>query len=316
MSTSVAVLMGGWSSEREVSLVSGGAFLTGDVLLRIDDADYRTQLRRSEAILQRAEVEQEHALDDLERLVSLQERQLASQQLMDDARRKFRVAEANLLEARAALEQAQRDLERTELKAPFDGLVRSEHVDLGQFIPRGESIAVVYATDYMEVRLPISTDQIQYLGLPIDSRGLLPPDTRPAVTIAADFGATRLLWEGALVRLEAEIDERSRLLYGVVQIKIEDNAETPFLPVGMFVQAEIRGQRVDGVVRLPRSAMRDNNQVLVVDEENRLRFRQVSLLRLEHDEILLSEGVRDGELVCISPLQTVVDGMHVIPVVE
>ncbi len=298
------------------SLVSGGAFQAGEPLLRIDDADYRTELRRSRAILQRAEVEQKHASDDLERMLSLRERQLASQQLVDDATRKYRVAEANLMESRAALEQALRDLERTELTAPFDGLVRSEHVDLGQFISRGESIAVIYATDYMEVRLPISADQVQYLGLPIDTRGLLTQEAQPQVTIAADFGDTRLIWEGALVRLEAEIDERSRLLYGVVQLKIDDNAETPFLPVGMFVQAEIRGQRVDAVVRLPRSAMRDNNQVLVVDEENRLHFRQVSLLRLEHDEILVSEGIRAEELVCISPLQTVVEGMHVVPIVE
>ncbi|MEZ5570052.1 MAG: efflux RND transporter periplasmic adaptor subunit [Halioglobus sp.] len=298
------------------SLVSGGAFHAGDVLLRIDDADYRTQLQRAEATLQRSQVEHEHAQDELERLVSLQQRQLASQQLLDDARRRFRVAEANLLDARASSDQARRDLARTELIAPFDGLVRSEHVDLGQFIPRGTSIAVIYATDFVEVRLPISADQMQYLGLPVDSRGLLDPAVRPPVTVAADFGDTRLLWEGELVRLEAEIDERSRLLYGVARLQIDDNAETPFLPVGMFVQAEIRGQRADAVVRLPRSAMRDNNQVLVVDTENRLRFRQVSLLRLEHDDILVSEGLAEGELVCISPLQTVVDGMHVNPVFE
>jgi multidrug efflux pump subunit AcrA (membrane-fusion protein) len=88
------------------------------------------------------------------------------------------------------------------------------------------------------------------------------------------------------------------------------------IPVGLFVQAEIRGSAVDRVVRLPRSTVRDSNQVLVVDEDNRLRFRQVSILRLEHDEVLVSDGLADGELVCISPLQTVVDGMLVQPVVE
>jgi multidrug efflux pump subunit AcrA (membrane-fusion protein) len=84
----------------------------------------------------------------------------------------------------------------------------------------------------------------------------------------------------------------------------------------MFVQADIRGRKVENVFRLPRSAMRDNNQVLIVDINNQLHFRQVTLFRLEHDDVLVSEGLSNGELVCISPLQTVVDGMSVKPIVE
>ena len=119
-----------------------------------------------------------------------------------------------------------------------------------------------------------------------------------------------------MVRLEAEFDERSRMVYGVARLAIEESEESPILPVGLFVQADIRGRNVEHVIRLPRSAMRDNNQVLVVDSGNRLHFRQVSLLRLEHDDILVSEGLGDGDFVCISPLQTVVDGMLVKPVLE
>jgi len=298
------------------SLVNGGAFREGDTLLRIDDADYRTLLERSEADVKRAEVEFTLSQDELKRVDSLNRRQLASQQQLDTARRAARVDEATLAEARADLEQARRDLSRTELKAPFDGLVRSEQVDLGQFVTRGQSIGTIYATDYVEVRLPISADQLQYLGLPISTRGQIPPAVRPPVTVAADFGDTRLLWEGQLVRLEAEFDERSRMVYGVARLQIDDSEDSPILPVGLFVQAAIQGQRVENVFRLPRSAMRDNNQILVVDSGNRLRFRLVSLLRLEHDDILVNSGLKDGELVCISPLQTVVDGMPVKPVME
>jgi multidrug efflux pump subunit AcrA (membrane-fusion protein) len=116
------------------------------------------------------------------------------------------------------------------------------------------------------------------------------------------------------MRLEAEVDERSRMIYGVTRLDMEQNDNNPMLPAGLFVQAEIRGRRVEDVIRLPRSAMRDNNQVLVVDDQNRLHFRQVSLLRLEHDDMLVKDGLADGELVCISPMQTVVDGMLVNPV--
>lgn len=297
-------------------LVSGGAFNEGDVLLRIDDADYRTAATRNEAALQRAEIEQSHASDELDRLVSLHQRQLASQQQLDNARRTARVAEANLNEARAALEQSLRDLERTQLKAPFDGLVRNEHVDLGQFITRGQSIGTIFAIDFVEVRLPIAADQLVYLGLPVSTRGQIPEPVQPRVTVSAVFGETTLLWEGPLVRLEAEIDERSRMVYGVTRLRMDTADDSPGLPVGMFVQAEIRGQEVQDVIRLPRSAMRDDNQVLVVDAENRLHFRQVSLLRLEHDDMLISEGLADGERVCVSPMQTVVEGMLVKPVAE
>jgi RND family efflux transporter MFP subunit len=298
------------------SLVNGGAFREGDILLRIDDADYLTLLERSEAALKRSEVENTLSEDELKRLTSLHQRQLASQQQLDTTRRAAQVDEATLRESRAGMEQARRDLSRTRLQAPFDGLVRSEHVDLGQFVTRGQSIGIIYATDYVEVRLPISADQLSYLGLPISTRGQIPPSLSPPVTVSANFGETRLFWEGQLVRLEAEFDEKSRMVYGVARLAIEESEESPILPVGLFVQADIRGRSVEHVIRLPRSAMRDDNQVLVVGSDNRLHFRQVSLLRLEHDDILISEGLEDGERVCISPLQTVVDGMLVKPVVE
>lgn len=298
------------------SLVNGGAFQEGDVLLRIDDADYLTLVSRSEAALMRLQSEQSYASDELKRVVSLSQQKLASQQQLDDARRDAQVNEANLIDAKASVEQARRDLSRTQLLAPFDGLVRREQVDIGQFVTRGQAIGTVYATDFVEVRLPISADQLGYLGLPFSTRGQIPDPLRPPVTIAADFGTTRLIWEGQLVRLEAEIDEQSRMVYGVARLRIEVGDDSPLLPVGMFVQAEIIGQKVDSVIRLPRSAMRDDNQVLVVDSENRLHFRQVSLLRLEHDDILISSGLEDGELVVISPMQTVVDGMLVTPITE
>lgn len=298
------------------ALVSGGAFQMGDSLLRIDAADYQNQRERSMAALQRSEVEHKHASDELERLRSLRKRNLASEQQVDDAQRTARVADANLKEARANLEQAERDLARTELIAPFSGLVRSEHVDLGQFVTRGQSIATIYATDFVEVRLPISAHQLGFIGLPINTRGQIPEELSPPVTISAAFGDTNLFWEGKLVRLEAEIDERSRMVYGVARLELDNDADSPVLPVGLFVQAEIQGRLEENVIRLPRSAMRDSDQVLVVDSENQLHFRQISPLRLEHDDVLVGAGLSDGELVSISPMQTVVEGMHVKPVIE
>ena len=106
------------------------------------------------------------------------------------------------------------------------------------------------------------------------------------------------------------------MVYGVARLQLNEDEESPIVPVGLFVQAAIQGRNVEGIIRLPRSAMRDDNQVMVVDSDNRLRFRQISLLRLEHDDILVRDGLKEGELVCVSPLQTVVDGMRVSTVIE
>ncbi|MBP6683419.1 MAG: efflux RND transporter periplasmic adaptor subunit [Halioglobus sp.] len=295
------------------SLVGGGSFARDEVLLRIDDADYRSALVRAEAALKRAGVEQDFAADELKRVESLRGKNLTSQQQLDNVRRAAAVADANLSESQAAVDQARRDLQRTELKAPFDGLVREEHVDLGQFVTRGQNIGTIYATDYVEVRLPIAADQLVYLGLPLSTRGQIPENLRPPVTVAADFGNTRLLWEGELIRAEAEFDARTRMLSGIARLRTDSALP---LPVGMFVQAQIRGRRAENIVRLPRSAMRDNNQVMVIDRDNRLHFRQVSILRLEHDDMLVDGGLQAGELVCVSALQTVVEGMLVNPVIE
>ena len=300
------------------ALVDGGSFSSGDVLLRIDDADYKTSVARISAQVERAGVETSFASDELKRLKSLHDQQLASQSQLDSAQRASRVAAANLVESSADLDQAKRDLDRTALVAPFDGLVREEHVDLGQFVARGNSIGAIYATDFVEVRLPIAPDQLAYIGLPVVRRGQIPKETRPPVTATAHFGSISLKWSGELIRTEAQIDERSRMLYAVARFSSIDieNQYAVSAPVGLFVQASIRGRRENNVVRLPRSVMRDNNQLLIVDADNRLHFREVSILRLEHDEVLIDSGLADGELVCLSPMQTVVEGMRVQPVFE
>ena len=97
------------------------------------------------------------------------------------------------------------------------------------------------------------------------------------------------------------------------RVKTEYSKEKPPLVVGLFVKADIEGRAVEDVIRLPRSAIRDDNQLLVVDQEDRLRFRKVKILRVEYDDVLVSGGLVAGERVCISPLQVVVDGMKVKP---
>jgi RND family efflux transporter MFP subunit len=291
------------------ALVAGGSFDEGEPLLRIDPADYNNAVERSGAVLTRTGVEREHAADELERLKTLNAQNLASQSQLDEAERRYLVADATYTESNINLQQAQRDLSRTELVAPYRGRVRNEHIDIGQFVSRGNSVATIYASDYAEIRLPIAPNQITFLD--ISASGQLRADPPAPVTVYGDFGRVKFIWNGELVRTEAEIDSRSRMIYGVARIRNEDLEDLPPLAVGLFVQVEIQGRLVEDIVRLPRSAMRDASQVLVVTADNRLSFRQVSVLRVEHDEVLIRKGLEDGERVCVSPLQTVVEGMRV-----
>lgn len=300
--------------ELSPSMVSGGSFTAGDLLVKIDPADYGAAVSRRTAALDRAAVEREHADDELKRFRKLNSQKLASQSQLDDARRKARVAEANHVEAGIDLETARRDLERTSIHATFSGRVREEHVDVGQFVSRGGVIGTLYATDYVEIRLPVASSQLQYLDVGLDEQGQLLPEKAAAVIVTGTYGDREFSWDGKLTRTEAEIDARSRMLYGVAVVENNSAREQPPLIVGLFVNASIRGREVENVVRLPRSAMRDGSQVLVVDESNRLHFRQVDVLRIEHDEVIVQGGLIAGERVCLSPLQAVVDGMEINPI--
>ena len=296
------------------SLVDGGYFEADQPLLRLEDNDHRTALDRARSTLARAEAEFEHARFEYQRLKSLEDRQLASRSQIENQLRAYRVTEATLQDARAAFSQASRDLARTEIKAPFTGLVRQESVDIGQFVSRGASVASLYAGDQAEIRLPIADRQLAFLNLPLGHRGELPPELQPKVTLTADYAGRTLTWHGRIVRTEAQIDTASRMVHVVARVSNEEQ-EVP-LNVGLFVNAEIEGLLVEDVVVLPRNALRNGNRVLVVDADNRLHYRDIDLLRLHRDEVLIRSGLEAGERVCISPLQTAIDGMPVRPIPE
>lgn len=300
-----------WMSSK---LVAGGYFTEGEVLARVDQLDYRNDADRAKSTLVRAEAEQQHASYEYRRLQSLAERKLTSRSQLENSLRALRVADAALQDARVNFEQAQQNLQRTEIRAPFTGLVRSENVDIGQFIARGTAIATVYASDLVEVRLPIADRQLAFLNLPPTLRGELPAEMQPNVTLSTEYAGQMLTWQGKIVRSEAEIDVSSRMVQLVARVPSRPG-QTP-LSVGLYVEAEIEGLSASNIVVLPRSALRNDNQVLIVDTENRLRFRPIESLRLYQDNVLVKSGLEAGERVCLSPIQTAVEGMTVNPIVE
>ena len=300
-----------WTSP---NLVAGGYFAAGQELARIDELDYKNARDRAKAALNRAKAEVEHARFEYGRLKSLAERKLTSRSALENGLRAFRVSQAAFEDATVSFEQAEENLNRTVLRAPFDGLVKSENVDIGQFAARGQAIATLYASDIVEVRLPIADRQLAFLNLPSLRTGNLPETQQPSVTLTAEYGGRTLNWAGKIVRTEAEIDTASRMVQLVA--RVETQADQPGLSVGLFVNAEISGIAVEDVVVLPRSSLRNENQVLIVDGESKIRFRTVTPLRLYQDSVLIADGLVEGDRVCVSTLQTAIEGMNVNPISE
>jgi len=307
-------------------LVSGGFFDEGDPLIRIDPSDHRVALEAARAVVARKKSEFARAKTEIERQQKLADEGVASQARIDDAENAFRVTEAELREETAKLARAERDIERTEIRAPYQGRVRSESVDVGQFVSRGVPIGKLYATDYAEVRLPLPDRDLRYLDIPFDLSGeaassdgdRIEASVGPSVQLRAEFAGEPRTWIGRIVRTEGEIDAKSRMVHLVARVEdpYGQNGTRGMAPlaVGLFVEAEIQGRWVEDVFVLPRTALRNddgNDLVYVVDAEDRLRFKPVEILRTERDEVIIGSGLEPGDRVCVSPMADAVNGMAV-----
>jgi RND family efflux transporter MFP subunit len=298
------------------TFASGGFFAKGDVLLRIDPVDYELAVVASRSAVAQAKVrlEQEQAQAGL---AQEEWKQLGSGEANSLATRELQLNEARtaLDAAEAKLRQAERNLDRATVRAPFDCRVRDKTADVGQYVNPGAPLAQIYATDAAEVRLPIPDDELAHLDLPIDFHGGRGNAAGPRVLLRANLAGKERTWTGRIVRVEGEIDARTRMVYVVARVddpygRAAKQAGAP-LAVGLFVEAEIEGRAVQQAVVLPRSAVRRGNVVLVVDDENRIRFQPVEVLHAGREDVIVGDGLNGGERVCISTIETVTDGMSV-----
>ncbi len=308
--TKLVAQVAGEVIELSSSLVAGGNFSKGDILLKLDPRDYEIALSRSQATLSRAQAEQRFATEEITRIRSLYGDELASIAELQSAERLLAVANAASDDAAAAVKRASVDLERTVFTAPFNGRVRAEDVDIGQFLSKGAMIATLYDTDRLQVRLPLADAQLAYLDPSYAQTGM--SGEEPAnVVLTANYAGDMQSWSAKLLRTEGDISTKSRFLHVIVAVTETLNSNGVRLPVGLFVNAVIDGRTVDNLVSIPRSALRPDNSVMVIDDSDKLHFRDVSVFKLSDNDVLISEGLASGERISISPLQFVVEGMPV-----
>ena len=296
------------------AFANGGFFEKGDILITIDPRDYevavaqaQVQVAQAKLRLAREEEEAEIARDEWKRLGNGEPTDLVLRKpQIDEAR-------ATIAAAEGALMRANLNLQRTQIRAPYPGRVRTKNADVGQYVNPGSPLGQIYAIDYAEVRLPVPDDQLAYLDLPLSFRNNPHHNSGPDVRFHATFAGREHTYMGRIVRVEGEIDARSGMIALVGRVdnpyRQRDN-NTPPLAVGLFVTAEILGQRAENVVVIPRAALRGKNRVLVVTG-NRLYYRNIDILRADAEKVVVRSGLKSGEQLCVSPIDTVVDGMRV-----
>jgi multidrug efflux pump subunit AcrA (membrane-fusion protein) len=196
---------------------------------------------------------------------------------------------------------------------PFNGRVMERAVGIGQFVSTGARLGRVFGTDVVEIRLPLTDIQLAELNLPV---GFEAKDNyAPKVTLSARLGNQQQSWEGKIVRTLASIDQQTRLAYAMAEVERPyeySNGKAP-LPVGLFVSAEIEGVKSQSAFVMPRTALREENKVYVIDE-GKLRIRTVDVLATSKDRLLVSSGVQIGDQVVTSAVRTAIEGMDVEPI--
>ena len=274
--------------------LEGKFFREGDILLELEKADYEFAIARARA--QEAAAAQRVAEERGRNLQAQREwRDLGASEANDLFLRKpqLRAAEAALVAAQADVAAAELALARTTVRAPFDGRLERKVVDLGQFVAPGTVLAQVYATDRVEVHLPISDSQLALLDLPMFETE---SDRYPAVTLSASVGGERWSWDGQISRIQASIDRNSRVTYAIAEVKnpFAGGAEgrPPLIP-GLFVQATVNGKPIEQTVELPATALRGDNTILWVNDNSRLERLTVELVRRDLDRVWV-RGIAAG----------------------
>ena len=153
------------------------------------------------------------------------------------------------------------------------------------------------------MRLPVSLEDYTFI------------DAKPGtpVTFFADFGGERVDWSGELLRTEGQVDRGSRSVFLVASVAPgeKDSAASRFLASGLFLKAEVEGETLQGVFRLPRRALYGKDRIVIVNPDDTVSLRVVDVARTERDEVVIRGGLEAGERVAVSPVPNVVDGMEV-----
>lgn len=294
---------------------NGGFFEEGDVLAKIDPRDYEADVRIADATLldakqalAEAAARTNQAREDWQRLGNSGE---APELVLRIPQ--LEAAKAKVISAESALQKAKLDLERTNIVAPFAGRILRKLADMGQVVSPNTELAEIYATDYVEIRLPIRNRDLPFIDLPESYRFSDVPRTHGAqVEIRSDLGSEEE-WEAVLVRTEGAIDETARQLHVIAQIDDpfghQSEGQTP-IKIGQYVTARLEGKTIPHALVIPNNAIYQGTYVYIV-EDGILRRRDIEIAWQNDEEAVISAGLASGDMLVTTPLGQVTSGIRV-----
>ncbi|MEM8593430.1 MAG: efflux RND transporter periplasmic adaptor subunit [Pseudomonadota bacterium] len=273
----------------------GGVFKKGDVLLVVESDEYQSRVELSKAQLTEAQL----ALEK-ERALSAQARKnwdrLALDRTPSDLLlRKPFLASANaaVASAKAQLALAENNFNSAQVRAPFSGRVLTKQVDVGQVVSVNSVLGEIYRTDVFEVRLPIPESAVSLIDLP--APGKL-PSSGLGVSVFNTLTPNKDKWSATIVLSEGAIDVTTQQLHVVAEINdmAESSGRRP-LQLNQYVEALIHAKTLENVLVVPADYVRQDRYVYVLDDENRIQRRDVSVLWQSDKEVVISAGVMAGE---------------------
>ena len=306
--------VGGEVIYRSKKFSEGSSVISGEILAKIDDTDL--QLQYKNALLQLASAEVQFAVQQAEAEIA----QEAWDQVGEGVPQELTTKKPQLKQAKAALEvakaqvqSAEKKLNKTEITAPYTGRIQNINIDLGSTIIPGQPVGSMYTSNEIEVTLSVKDSDLQFLDIPMDGRKLN-PDQKSIVVIKSLYKGEMQEWAGNLERVDGVIDPMTRMIKLIANFKNNFIEETkPILPIGLFVEAEINGKQLEDIFMIPNSALTPNDELLILNQDDALEIRKVSVLTKMKNHILVKEGMKAGERVVVSKLSIATNGMLVNP---
>ena len=307
--------VGGEVIYRSKKFSEGSSVIEGEILAKIDDTDL--QLQYKNALLQLANAEVQHSLQLAEAEVAKEAWEKIGDGVASDLTLKkpqLKQTEALLEVAKAQVSSAKNKLNKTEIVAPYAGRIQSVNIDLGTTIIPGQPVGALYTSSEIEVTLAVKDNDLQFLSIPMDGRKL-DPSEQALVEIRSFYKGKNQTWIGRLERVDGVIDPVTRMINLIAVFK-NDFIETdkPNLPIGLFVEALIDGINLKNIFSIPVNAISENNEVYIVNNDNELESRQLSILKKYSDFVIVKDGLKAGERIVISKLSTASNGIKVNPV--
>lgn len=286
-----------WINEK---LIPGGIIKKGEVIAKIEETDYEIAVEQAEANLAMAKKElliQEGAARSAKVMEDMSKISASSQ--AKELRMKvphIQAAEANLRASEKLLEQAKKNLVRTEILAPYKILIESEDIEVGNYVTRLSSIAEAYGTDafWVEVNIPLS--KLQFLNIPgINST----QGSKAKVTLQGTKGAKEVVKNGRLLRLAGSLDASGRMAKILIEVDdplgLESGNRSEVLLLNSYVKVELEGRKLNSMIQLPREYLRESDTVWLMDDSSKLVINSVTIAWRDQDSVYISDGLVEGD---------------------